>query len=83
VHINIYKLYPINLNSIGFTKDDILTLSQKFWDLHTDPIWCMDGAAGSLVTIQYNLCAGTLAAFADSNHTVRETLERVLTFDIS
>lgn len=43
---------------------DILTLSPKFWRMHTDPICTVDGAAATLLTIQLNLAAGTLAPFA-------------------
>ena len=38
--------------------EDVLFLSPKFWDLHTDPIACIDGAT-TLLTIHYNRCAGT------------------------
>ncbi|KAI0633884.1 acyl-CoA dehydrogenase NM domain-like protein [Trametes polyzona] len=43
---------------------DILSLSPKFWQLHNDPIALVDGAAMSLLSIQYNLCAGTIARYA-------------------
>ncbi|KAJ7748804.1 acyl-CoA oxidase [Mycena maculata] len=43
----------------GLTLDDIVNLSPKFWDMHIDPIICTDGAATTLLTIQYNLVAGT------------------------
>ncbi|KAG1737533.1 acyl-CoA dehydrogenase NM domain-like protein [Suillus paluster] len=48
----------------GVILHDILDLTQKFWDLHTDPIMTLDGAASTLLTIQYNLVAGTLAQYA-------------------
>ena len=41
--------------------DDVLTLSPKFWELHQDPLMALDGAAMTLVTIQVNLTAGTIA----------------------
>lgn len=46
------------------TIDDLLTLSQKFWDLHVDPIVLLDTAATTLLTIQFNLCAGTIAQYS-------------------
>ncbi|KAJ7470761.1 acyl-CoA dehydrogenase NM domain-like protein [Mycena latifolia] len=67
----------------GLTALDLLTLSPKFWQLHTDPIWSVDGAAGTLVTLQYNCCAGTLAMFARSQPELRPILQQVLDFDIS
>ncbi|KAG1789199.1 acyl-CoA dehydrogenase NM domain-like protein [Suillus plorans] len=50
--------------ALGITLNDTLNLTQKFWDIHTDPIMVRDGAATTLVTIQYNLVAGTLAKYA-------------------
>lgn len=46
------------------TMDDILSLTPKFWQMHNDPIVLLDGAAITLLTIQYNLCAGTIARHA-------------------
>ncbi|KAJ7466507.1 hypothetical protein FB451DRAFT_1178655 [Mycena latifolia] len=40
------------INSL--TLDDITSVTE-FWNLHTDPIICLDGAATSLLVIQYNL----------------------------
>jgi len=48
---------------LDFRPHDVTSMSEKFWLFHTDPIWCMDGAAGTLCTIQINLCAGTLAKY--------------------
>ncbi|KZV80226.1 acyl-CoA dehydrogenase NM domain-like protein [Exidia glandulosa HHB12029] len=67
----------------GLVREDVLYLSQNFWDLHTDPIWTMDGAACTLATIQANLCAGTLANFSTGREDVTEVLKEVLRFDIS
>ncbi|KAG1867588.1 acyl-CoA dehydrogenase NM domain-like protein [Suillus tomentosus] len=50
--------------ALGITLNDTLNLTQKFWDIHTDPIIVRDGGATTLVTIQYNLVAGTLAKYA-------------------
>ncbi|KAG2095721.1 acyl-CoA dehydrogenase NM domain-like protein [Suillus discolor] len=50
--------------ALGITLHDTLHLTQKFWDMHTDPIMVLDGAASTLLTIQYNLVAGTLAKYA-------------------
>lgn len=43
--------------------DDVLSLSPKFWQLHNDPIVLLDGAAFTLIAIQFNLCAGTIARY--------------------
>lgn len=41
--------------------EDVLGLSHKFWELHQDPLMAFDGGAMTLVTIQVNLTAGTIA----------------------
>lgn len=67
----------------ALTAHDLLTLSPKFWQLHTDPIWSMDGAAGTLNTLQYNCCAGTLAMFTKGRPDVVQVLQQVLDFSVS
>ena len=49
----------------GVTIDDILNLTPKFWQLHNDPISLLDGGAMTLLTIQYNLCSGTIARYRE------------------
>jgi acyl-CoA oxidase len=39
-------------------------VKRKFWDLHLSPVMAYDGAATTLLTIQYNLVIGTLAPYA-------------------
>ncbi|KAH9970505.1 acyl-CoA dehydrogenase NM domain-like protein [Lactifluus volemus] len=67
----------------ALTVEDVLFLSPKFWDLHTDPIACIDGAAATLLTIQYNLCAGTLATYLPKQPSLAPLLQRVLDFEVS
>ena len=62
---------------------DIVALSPKFWQLHTDPIWGIDGGAAVLTMIQYNLCAGTIAPHARHNPMAAEALQRLLAFEVS
>ncbi|KAJ7352300.1 acyl-CoA dehydrogenase NM domain-like protein [Mycena albidolilacea] len=78
-----YKRAKAISDAYRLTAKDLLTLSPKFWQLHTDPIWAVDGAAGTLVTLQYNCCAGTLAMFARTQPEIQPTLKKVLDFDIS
>ncbi|KZV69236.1 acyl-CoA dehydrogenase NM domain-like protein [Peniophora sp. CONT] len=44
--------------------EDIALLRPKFWELHLHPVLIHDGAATTLITIQYNLVIGTLARYA-------------------
>ncbi len=43
----------------------------------------MDGAATTLITIQYNLAAGTLAPFAFKRPDLQPLLKRIMDFDVS
>ncbi|KAI0292233.1 acyl-CoA dehydrogenase NM domain-like protein [Multifurca ochricompacta] len=67
----------------ALTVEDVLFLSPKFWDLHTDPIASIDGAAATLLTLQYNLCAGTLATYLPHQPDLAPLLQRVLDFEVS
>ncbi|KAF7360502.1 hypothetical protein MVEN_00781000 [Mycena venus] len=72
----IVKIYDL-------TADDIVKTSPKFWKMHTDPVWTLDGAAGSLVTIQLNLCAGTLGMYVGSRPDLQQIMDKVLKFEVS
>ncbi|KAI9450514.1 acyl-CoA dehydrogenase NM domain-like protein [Lactarius psammicola] len=67
----------------ALTVEDVLYLSPKFWNMHTDPIACIDGAAETLLTIQYNLCAGTLATYVKGRPDLAPLLKQVLDFEVS
>ncbi|KAG2049697.1 acyl-CoA dehydrogenase NM domain-like protein [Suillus hirtellus] len=69
--------------ALGITLHDTLHLTQKFWDMHTDPIMGLDGAASTLLTIQYNLVAGTLAQYAATTRSDLVSLvEKILRWDV-
>jgi acyl-CoA oxidase len=57
---------------------DIMNLTDKFWDLHSDPILSHDGAAATLITIHYNLVAGTLAQYLPERNDLAGILEDIL-----
>ncbi|KAH8093147.1 hypothetical protein BXZ70DRAFT_950310 [Cristinia sonorae] len=65
------------------TAQDVVFLRPKFWQLHTDQISPMDGAATTLITIQYNLAAGTLAPFAFKRADLQPLLKQIMDFDVS
>jgi acyl-CoA oxidase len=65
------------------TVEDVLYLSPKFWNMHTDPITFIDGAAETLLTVQYNLCAGTLATYVNGRPDLVTLLKHVLDFEVS
>lgn len=43
----------------------------------------MDGAAGTLCTIQINTCAGTIAKYLKQQPYLEDTLKKVLSFESS
>ncbi|KAJ6190445.1 hypothetical protein N7519_000466 [Penicillium mononematosum] len=67
----------------GMTAVDVLQFTPKFWNLHLDLIGALDCAAYTLMTIQINLAAGTLAPFAEKQPQYRKLLNRMLDFEIS
>lgn len=58
-------------------------MTPKFWELHTDNIHALDGAAFTLLTIQYNLAGGTLAPFAEKRPELRPLMDKIMKFDVS
>jgi len=64
----------------NLTANDLATLTPKFWDLHTDPITCLDGAATTLLTIQYNLCAGTITQYMKGRPELAAIVDDLLKF---
>ncbi|KAJ6497912.1 acyl-CoA oxidase [Mycena vulgaris] len=62
------------------TLDDVISLSPKFWKMHIDPIIALDGAATTLLTIQYNLAAGTLGAFVAGRDDVLAIVNDIIDF---
>ncbi|TVY33571.1 Acyl-coenzyme A oxidase-like protein [Lachnellula subtilissima] len=65
------------------TLEDILYLKPKFWLLYRDMIWTKDSAAATLVFIQYNLAAGTLAPFVLDRPDLVPLMKSILEFKTS
>lgn len=59
---------------------DLLALSPKFWDFHMDPVIALDSAAFTVMTIQYNLCAGTIARYATQRPDLIPIVEDLLKY---
>ncbi|KAL5362174.1 acyl-CoA dehydrogenase NM domain-like protein [Aspergillus floccosus] len=78
-----YHRARVIARAYGFTVQDVLQLSPKFWRYHQDLINAFDQAAFTLITIQYNLCVGTLAPFLPDRSDLQELVEKILDFDIS
>jgi len=65
----------------GLTVEDILHISPKYLEFHTNPILLMDGSVPILLTIHYNLYIGTLAIFAPGRPDVQAALDKALRFE--
>ncbi|KAK9234724.1 acyl-CoA dehydrogenase/oxidase C-terminal [Lipomyces kononenkoae] len=78
-----YHRARVIARTYGFTVKDVLELTPKFWQYHQDLINPLDMAAFTLITIQYNLCAGTLAPFISDRVDLEELMEQILNFDVS
>ncbi|KAJ7136146.1 acyl-CoA dehydrogenase NM domain-like protein [Mycena epipterygia] len=65
------------------TAHDVTTLSRKFWAMHSDNIVAVDIAAMALLTIQYNLAAGTIAPWAEERPELQPLLQKILDFEVS
>lgn len=67
----------------AFKMEDILYLSDRFWQFHQDMIHTLDSAAFSLLAIQYNLCVGTLAPFLQHRADLESLIQPLLSFEVS
>ncbi|KAG7094511.1 hypothetical protein E1B28_005343 [Marasmius oreades] len=69
----------------GITPYDVLHCSEKFWNLHLDPVCVRDFSAWALLTIQLNLCGGVVSFFAAQSQSRHlDTLaKQIVNFDIS
>ncbi|KAJ7853758.1 acyl-CoA dehydrogenase/oxidase C-terminal [Mycena leptocephala] len=77
---NSYLRAEATAHAYALSLSDIMSLSQKFWDMHTDPILVLDGAATTLLTIQYNLVVGTLGGFMHDRSDVSSLIDDLIGF---
>ncbi|KAJ7609319.1 hypothetical protein DFH06DRAFT_187211 [Mycena polygramma] len=80
VHLSVARAKAI-VHAFDLTVHDVAALTQPFWDLHTDPAMAMDTGAGTLVTIQVNLAAGTLVKYL-KQPTIKLLLDDILAFTV-
>jgi acyl-CoA oxidase len=80
------RIIPRPISWLMFTAalapEDVVFLTPKFWQMHLDPIVATDGAATTLLTIQFNLAAGTLAPYALERPELMPLLKKILNFDV-
>jgi acyl-CoA oxidase len=68
---------------LGFDTDDILSLTARFWEMHMDGIVITDIGSLILLSIQYNLVAGTIAPFARERADLQHLMKKIMNFDVS
>jgi hypothetical protein len=78
-----YKRARISALEYGMTPEDVMQLTPKFWKYHTDLIHPATSSTFVLVTIQYNLAAGTIGAYATGRQDLQELMDRIMRFDVS
>ncbi|KAG7441051.1 acyl-CoA dehydrogenase NM domain-like protein [Guyanagaster necrorhizus] len=67
----------------SLTAEDILNVTPRYWEFHNDPLIVMDVSVATLLTIHFNLCIGTLAMYLDRRPDLKETIDRLLSFEWS
>ncbi|KAF8890391.1 acyl-CoA dehydrogenase NM domain-like protein [Infundibulicybe gibba] len=68
--------------AFGMTAEDLSTFSRKFWDCNSDPLLIFDGGTATLLTIQYNLVAGTLSQYLPSRKDLASLMDDLLQYKI-
>lgn len=72
----------VNINaSTGLTVWDVLSYGPKFWDMHLDMNLPNDGGAFTILTVNVNLAAGTIARFLDTRPDLEPLVESMLRLD--
>ncbi|KAH0601463.1 hypothetical protein MHUMG1_00339 [Metarhizium humberi] len=67
-HIRIsYKRATSVVQHVGMTTKDIVTLSPKFRDFHTNFLGTADSAVATILSTHWNLCMGTIATYAEDH----------------
>lgn len=78
-----YERARVSAREYGMTAEDVMQLTPKFWKYHLDLIHTVSSSTFVLVTIQYNLAAGTIGTYAADRPDLQELMDRIMKFDIS
>lgn len=66
----------------ALSSEAIHHLTDEWWAVQLDPIFTVDTGSCTLLSIQYNLVAGTLCKYLDQRPDLRPLLDKVLKFDV-
>ncbi|KAI1145319.1 acyl-CoA dehydrogenase/oxidase [Nemania diffusa] len=64
------------------TLEDVIKLRPKFWDFYRHRITTRDTAMGTVLSIHWNLCIGTIGAYAPRRPDLMALLGSLLRFDL-
>ncbi|KAJ3568328.1 hypothetical protein NP233_g5786 [Leucocoprinus birnbaumii] len=63
------------------TAEDVLYVNENYWRFNSDPILALDGSVGTLLTIHYNLCLGTIAKYLKKRPDLQPIVDKLQTFE--
>ncbi|KAJ6031793.1 acyl-CoA dehydrogenase/oxidase [Penicillium herquei] len=78
-----YEHARASAQEFGLTIEDIIHLTPKFWDYHQELIHTIAMPAFVLVTIQYNLVAGTIGRYITKRPDLWGLLDSIVKFEVS
>ncbi|KAJ5704134.1 acyl-CoA dehydrogenase/oxidase [Penicillium malachiteum] len=78
-----YEHARASAQEFGLTIDDIIHLTPKFWNYHQELIHTIAMPAFVLVTIQYNLVAGTIGRYITKRPDLWGLLNSIVKFEVS
>ncbi|KAH8810570.1 acyl-CoA dehydrogenase NM domain-like protein [Flagelloscypha sp. PMI_526] len=76
------KRAQLLVRAYSLTIDDVLNLDEPFWAMHGHLSYPLDGAAGTLATIQVNLVSGTIANYVSRQPSLQPLVDELLNFGI-
>ncbi|KAG7439684.1 uncharacterized protein BT62DRAFT_1013654 [Guyanagaster necrorhizus] len=65
----------------NLTANDILNVTPRYWAFLNDPLMVTDVSVATLLNIHFNLYVGTLAMYLDRRPDLKETIDRLLSFE--
>ncbi|RDA94672.1 hypothetical protein CP533_2471, partial [Ophiocordyceps camponoti-saundersi (nom. inval.)] len=70
------------VKQVRMTAEDIINLSPKFKDFHTDYVVTADSAASIILVIHWNLCMGTIAQHLKKRPDLGRLIQQLEDFDV-
>ncbi|TCD63233.1 hypothetical protein EIP91_005818 [Steccherinum ochraceum] len=77
-----YRRAKLVLQTWNLSTQDVRDLTKKFWDMYSDPLYILDGAAFNVLVFSANLYCGTVAPHASKRPDLARLVEQGLNGDI-